>query len=93
MFKGQRLVFCLNEVLCRCLSERNPCERKSSVPPCYHSWELNREASFFDMVTEVWQNVLGMDSTEQATCAQEQLRRIEHPPSTGNTHPKQVHGV
>ncbi|NXM62282.1 GEMI5 protein, partial [Illadopsis cleaveri] len=87
---GQRLVFCLNEVLCRCLSERNPCERKSPVPPCYHSWELNREASFFDMVTEVWQNVLGMDTTEQATCAQEQLCRIEHPPSTSNTHPKQV---
>ncbi|XP_056358695.1 gem-associated protein 5 isoform X2 [Oenanthe melanoleuca] len=87
---GQRLVFCLNELLCRCLSERNPCERKSPVPPCYHSWELNREASFFVMVTEVWQNVLGMDTTEQATCAQEQLRRIEHPPSTSNTHPKQV---
>ncbi|NXB53505.1 GEMI5 protein, partial [Leucopsar rothschildi] len=87
---GQRLVFCLNELLCRCLSERNPCERKSPTPPCYHNWELNKEASFFDMVTEVWQNVLGMDTTEQATCAQEQLRRIEHPPSTSNTHPKQV---
>ncbi|NXK60327.1 GEMI5 protein, partial [Sylvietta virens] len=87
---GQRLVFCLNEVLCRCLSDRNPCEWKSPVPPCYHSWELNREASFLDMVTEVWQNVLGMDTTEQATCAQEQLCRIEHPPSTSNTHPKQV---
>ncbi|NWI84125.1 GEMI5 protein, partial [Dryoscopus gambensis] len=87
---GQSLVFCLNELLCRCLSERNPCERKSPVPPCYHSWELNREASFFDMVTEVWQNVLGMGTTERATCAQEQLRRIEHPPSTSNTHPKQV---
>ncbi|XP_014731488.1 PREDICTED: gem-associated protein 5 isoform X1 [Sturnus vulgaris] len=87
---GQRLVFCLNELLCRCLSEKNPCERKSPMPPCYHNWELNREASFFDMVTEVWQNVLGMDTTEQATCAQEQLRRIEHPPSTSNTHPKQV---
>ncbi|NWT54853.1 GEMI5 protein, partial [Erythrocercus mccallii] len=87
---GQRLVFCLNEVLCRCLSERNPCERKSPVPPCYHSWELNREASFFDMVTEVWQNALGMDTAEQTTCAWEQLRRIEHPPSTINTHPKQV---
>uniref|UniRef100_A0A803WC68 Gem nuclear organelle associated protein 5 n=1 Tax=Ficedula albicollis TaxID=59894 RepID=A0A803WC68_FICAL len=87
---GQRLVFCLNELLCRCLSERNPCERKSPVPPCYHSWELNRQASFLDMVTEVWQNVLGMDTTEQATCAQEQLHRIEHPPSTSNTHPKQV---
>ncbi|NXT13893.1 GEMI5 protein, partial [Prunella fulvescens] len=87
---GQRLVFCLNELLCSCLSERNPCERKSPVPPCYHSWELNREAPFFDMVTEVWQNVLGMDTTDKATCAQEQLRRIEHPPSTSNTHPKQV---
>ncbi|CAN8189985.1 unnamed protein product [Coccothraustes coccothraustes] len=87
---GQRLVFCLNEMLCSCLSERNPCERKSPVPPCYHSWELNREAPFFDMVTQVWQNVLGMDTTEKATCAQEQLRRIEHPPSTSNTHPKQV---
>ncbi|NXL00403.1 GEMI5 protein, partial [Mesembrinibis cayennensis] len=87
---GQRLVFCLNELLCKCLSERNPCDRKSLVPPCYHSWELNREASFFDMVIEVWQNVLGMDTTEQATCAREQLHTIEHPPSTSNTPPKQV---
>uniref|UniRef100_A0A8C0B180 Gem nuclear organelle associated protein 5 n=1 Tax=Buteo japonicus TaxID=224669 RepID=A0A8C0B180_9AVES len=87
---GQRLVFCLNELLCKCLSERNPSDRKSPVPPCYHNWELNRETSFFDMVIEVWQNVLGMDSTEQATCAWEQLCSIEHPPSTSNTHPKQV---
>ncbi|NXQ33491.1 GEMI5 protein, partial [Alaudala cheleensis] len=87
---GQRLVFCLNELLCRSLSVRNPCERRSPVPPCYHSWQLNTEASFFGMVTEVWQNVLGMDTPEQATCAQEQLLRIEHPPSTSNTHPKQV---
>lgn len=62
------------------------------MPPCYHSWELNREASFFDMVIEVWQNALGMDSTEQVTLAQKQLRSIEHPPSTSNTHPKQVNG-
>ncbi|XP_064580835.1 gem-associated protein 5 isoform X1 [Zonotrichia leucophrys gambelii] len=87
---GQRLVFCLNELLCSCLSERNPCEKRSPVPPCYHSWELNREAPFLDMVTQVWQNVLGMDTTEKATCAKEQLGKIEHPPSTSNTHPKQV---
>lgn len=93
LLKGQRLVFCLNELLCSCLSERNPCERKSPVPPCYHSWELNREAPFLDMVTQVWQNVLGMDTTEKAICAQEQLGRIEHPPSTSNTHPKQVNGI
>uniref|UniRef100_A0A669PRW2 Gem nuclear organelle associated protein 5 n=1 Tax=Phasianus colchicus TaxID=9054 RepID=A0A669PRW2_PHACC len=88
--EGQRLVFCLNELLCKCLSERNPCNRRSPVPPCYHSWELNRDASFFDMVIEVWQKMLGMDTTEKATCAREQLRSIEHPPSTSNTHPKQV---
>ncbi|KAM9185379.1 gem-associated protein 5 isoform 1-T1 [Mergus octosetaceus] len=87
---GQRLVFCLNELLCKCLSERNPCNRKSPVPPCYHSWELNSDASFFDMVIEVWQKELGTNTTEKATCAQEQLRSIEHPPSTSNTHPKQV---
>lgn len=63
------------------------------MPPCYHSWELNRDASFFDMVIEVWQKVLGMDTTEKATCAWEQLRSIEHPPSTSNTHPKQVIGL
>lgn len=92
LLKGQRLVFCLNELLCKCLSERNPCDRKSPVTPCYHSWELNREASFFDMVIEVWQNILGMGTTEQATCAWQQLRSIEHPPSTSNAHPKQVNG-
>uniref|UniRef100_A0A8C9FAE2 Gem nuclear organelle associated protein 5 n=1 Tax=Pavo cristatus TaxID=9049 RepID=A0A8C9FAE2_PAVCR len=88
--EGQRLVFCLNELLCKCLSERNPCNRRSPVPPCYHSWELNRDASFFDMVIEVWQKELGMDTTEKATCAWDQLRSTEHPPSTSNTHPKQV---
>lgn len=87
---GQRLVFCLNELLCKRLSERNPCDQKSPVPPCYHSWELNRDVSFFDMVIEVWQNALGMDTTQQATGAREQLRSIEHPPSTSNAHPKQV---
>ncbi|NXG30564.1 GEMI5 protein, partial [Dromaius novaehollandiae] len=87
---GQRLVFCLNELLCKCLSERNPFDRKSLSSPCYHSWELNKEASFLDMVMEVWQSALGMNTTEQATCAQEQLRNIEYPPSTSNTHPKQL---
>ncbi|NWI97895.1 GEMI5 protein, partial [Pitta sordida] len=87
---GQSLVFCLNELLCKCLSERNPCERKGLVPPCYHSWELDRGASFLDMVIQVWQDVLGMDTPEHSTCAWEQLCRVEHPPSTTNTPPKQV---
>lgn len=45
------------------------------------------------MVIEVWQNALGMDTTQQATGAREQLRSIEHPPSTSNAHPKQVNGL
>ncbi|NXY21418.1 GEMI5 protein, partial [Atrichornis clamosus] len=87
---GQRVVFCMNELFCKCLSERNPRARRSPVPPCYHSWEMNREASFFDMAIEMWKHVLGMDTTEQATCAWEQLHRVQHPPSTYHTHPKQV---
>uniref|UniRef100_A0A8B9SD63 Gem nuclear organelle associated protein 5 n=1 Tax=Apteryx owenii TaxID=8824 RepID=A0A8B9SD63_APTOW len=87
---GQRLVFCLNELLCKCLSERNPFDRKSPSSPCYHSWELNKEASFLDMVMEVWQSALGMNTAEQATCAREQLRNIEYPPSTSNTPSKQL---
>lgn len=45
------------------------------------------------MVLEVWQNALGMDTTQQATGAWEQLRSIEHPPSTSNANPKQVNGL
>ncbi|NXX93521.1 GEMI5 protein, partial [Centropus bengalensis] len=87
---GQRLVFCLNELLCKCLSERNPSKRRSPVPPCYHNWALNRGASFFDIVIEVWQREMGLDTTEAVARAWEQLCSIEHSPSTGNTHPKQV---
>uniref|UniRef100_A0A8D0L820 Gem-associated protein 5 n=1 Tax=Sphenodon punctatus TaxID=8508 RepID=A0A8D0L820_SPHPU len=61
---GQRLVFCLNELLHKCLNERNPDEQKS---PCYHSWVLIKDLSFIEMVAEVWQSVFSVNSIEQAT--------------------------
>ncbi|KAM7161684.1 gem-associated protein 5 [Macrochelys suwanniensis] len=87
---GQRLVFCLNELLCKCLSERNPTERKSCSLPCYHSWVVRNQGSFLEMVNEVWRSVFGVNSTEQAKTVFEQLHSIEYPPATSNTHPKQL---
>ncbi|KGL83083.1 Gem-associated protein 5, partial [Tinamus guttatus] len=87
---GQRLVFCLNELLCKRLSEGKPCEQKGSSSPCYHSWEVNKEAPFLATVVAVWQSALGLSTAEQATCAREQLRSIQYPPATSNTHPKQL---
>ncbi|KAH1166698.1 hypothetical protein KIL84_015870 [Mauremys mutica] len=87
---GQRLVFCLNELLCKCLSERNPSERKSCSLPCYHSWVVRNQGSFLEMVSEVWRSVFGVNTTEQAKTVFEQLHSIEYPPATSNTHPKQL---
>uniref|UniRef100_A0A8C3RXM7 Gem nuclear organelle associated protein 5 n=1 Tax=Chelydra serpentina TaxID=8475 RepID=A0A8C3RXM7_CHESE len=87
---GQRLVFCLNELLCKCLSERNPTERKSCSLPCYHSWVVRNQGSFLAMVSEVWRSVFGVNTTEQAKTVFEQLHSIEYPPATSNTHPKQL---
>lgn len=88
--QGQRLVFCLHELLCKCLSERNLAERKSSSLPCYHSWDVRDKDSFLEMVTEVWQSVFGVSTVDQARTMWEQLHGILYPPATTNTHPKQV---
>ncbi|CAM5132176.1 unnamed protein product [Eretmochelys imbricata] len=87
---GQRLVFCLNELLCKCLSKRNPTERKSCSLPCYHSWVVRNQDSFLEMVSEVWRSVFGVNTTEQTKTVFEQLHSIEYPPATSNTHPKQL---
>ncbi|XP_074865401.1 gem-associated protein 5 [Carettochelys insculpta] len=87
---GQRLVFCLNELLCKCLSERNPTERKSSFLPCYHNWAVRNQGSFLELVSEVWRSVFGVNTAEGARNVFEQLHSIEYPPATSNTHPKQL---
>ncbi|XP_019361637.1 PREDICTED: gem-associated protein 5 isoform X2 [Gavialis gangeticus] len=87
---GQRLVFCLHELLCKCLGERNLAERKSSSPPCYHSWDVRDKDSFLEMVTEVWQSAFGVSTVDQAKTVWKQLHGILYPPATTNTHPKQL---
>ncbi|KAJ6667841.1 hypothetical protein lerEdw1_016162 [Lerista edwardsae] len=87
---GHRLVFCLNELLHKQLNARNPVEPRSPSAPCYHSWEVKPDCSFIEMVTHVWQSIFAVDTAEQAQCMYEQLRIIEYPPSTINTHPKQL---
>ncbi|XP_077182554.1 gem-associated protein 5 isoform X3 [Paroedura picta] len=87
---GQRLVFCLHELLHKCLSERNPVQNRSPSIPCYHSWVVNQDCSFIEIVTTVWQSIFGVHTAEQAQNMFEQLQNIQYPPATSNTPPQQL---
>ncbi|XP_066469603.1 gem-associated protein 5 [Tiliqua scincoides] len=87
---GHRLVFCLNELLYKCLNEKNPVETRSPSSPCYHSWTVKQDCSFVEMVTDVWQSIFAVNTAKQAQYMYEQLRIIEYPPSTSNTPPRQL---
>ncbi|XP_053147146.1 gem-associated protein 5 isoform X2 [Hemicordylus capensis] len=87
---GHRLVFCLHELLHKCLNESNPVDSRSPSTPCYHSWVVKQDCSFIEMVSSVWQSMFGVSTAEQLQNIYEQLRTIEYPPSTSNTHPRQL---
>ncbi|XP_028574181.2 gem-associated protein 5 isoform X1 [Podarcis muralis] len=87
---GQRLVFCVNELLQKCLTEKNLVENRSPSLPCYHSWTVKQDCSFTEMVADVWQSIFGVDTAEQSKNLLEQLRTIEYPPATSHSHPRQV---
>ncbi|KAM3844618.1 gem-associated protein 5 isoform 2-T2 [Vipera latastei] len=87
---GQRLVFCLHELLHKCLSQRNPVGTRCPSTPCYNSWTTNQDSCFIEMVINVWQSVLGVNTPEQFQNIFEQLRILEYPPATSNTPPKQL---
>ncbi|XP_043845101.1 gem-associated protein 5 [Dromiciops gliroides] len=87
---GQRLVFCLHELLSKHLEERQPPEWKSSSFPSYHSWAIRIESSFMERVNTVWKNTFGLETIEQSQAAFQQLRGIEYPPATGHTLSKQL---
>ncbi|XP_061473449.1 gem-associated protein 5 isoform X2 [Rhineura floridana] len=87
---GHRLVFCLNELLHKCLSERNLVENRSPSIPFYHSWIVKQDCSFTEMVASVWQSIFGVNTAEQSQNLLEQLRTIEYPTTTSNTHPRQL---
>ncbi|XP_015272563.1 PREDICTED: gem-associated protein 5 [Gekko japonicus] len=87
---GHRLVFCLNELLHKCLHERSPVQNRSPSIPCYHSWVVRQDCSFIEMVTTVWESIFGVRTAEQAQNVFEQLQTIPYPHATSNTPPQQL---
>ncbi|KAJ7316523.1 hypothetical protein JRQ81_002685 [Phrynocephalus forsythii] len=87
---GQRLVCCLNELLHKCLSERNLVESRNPSVSCYHDWPVKQDGTFPEMVLSVWRSIFGVKTAAELQTALEQLRKIEYPPATGNTPPRQL---
>ncbi|XP_020761306.2 gem-associated protein 5 isoform X1 [Odocoileus virginianus] len=87
--KGQRLVFCLLELLSKHLEENQLSEGKSSFSS-YNAWPTDSEGSFVERVTAVWKSAFSLDSPEQYQAAFQQLQNIKYPSATNNTPSKQL---
>ncbi|XP_004485370.2 gem-associated protein 5 isoform X2 [Dasypus novemcinctus] len=87
--KGQRLVFCLLELLSKHLEERQLSECRNSSSS-YHAWTTGTEGPFVERVTAVWKNVFGLDTPLQFQAALQKLQSIEYPSATNNTPCKQL---
>lgn len=86
-FQGQRLVFCLLELLSKRLEERQLSEGKSSS---YNVWAAGTEGPFVERVTAVWKSTFSLETPEQYQAALQQLQTIKYPSATNNTPSKQV---
>ncbi|KAG5209443.1 hypothetical protein JEQ12_017008 [Ovis aries] len=86
--KGQRLVFCLLELLSKHLEEKQLSEGKSSFS--YNAWPADSKGSFVERVTAVWKSTFSLDSPEQYQAAFQQLQKIKYPSATSNTPSKQL---
>ncbi|CAI9170742.1 unnamed protein product [Rangifer tarandus platyrhynchus] len=87
--KGQRLVFCLLELLSKHLEENQLSEGKSSFSS-YNAWPTDSEGSFVERVTAIWKSAFSLDSPEQYQAAFQQLQNIKYPSATNNTPSKQL---
>nr|XP_012610926.2 gem-associated protein 5 [Microcebus murinus]XP_020139282.1 gem-associated protein 5 [Microcebus murinus] len=87
--QGQRLVFCLLELLSRHLEEKQLSEGKSSSSS-YHSWTTGTEGPFVERVTAVWKSAFSLDTPEQYQAAFQKLQNIKYPSATNNTPSKQL---
>uniref|UniRef100_A0A452T6V0 Gem nuclear organelle associated protein 5 n=1 Tax=Ursus maritimus TaxID=29073 RepID=A0A452T6V0_URSMA len=85
--KGQRLVFCLLELLSKHLEERQLSEAKSSS---YNAWAAGTDGPFVERVTAVWKSIFSLDTPEQYQAALQQLQSIKYPSATNNTPSKQL---
>uniref|UniRef100_A0A452RZ49 Gem-associated protein 5 n=1 Tax=Ursus americanus TaxID=9643 RepID=A0A452RZ49_URSAM len=85
--QGQRLVFCLLELLSKHLEERQLSEAKSSS---YNAWAAGTDGPFVERVTAVWKSIFSLDTPEQYQAALQQLQSIKYPSATNNTPSKQL---
>ncbi|XP_023582343.1 gem-associated protein 5 isoform X1 [Trichechus manatus latirostris] len=86
--KGQRLVFCLLELLSKHLEDRQLSECRSSSS--YHAWTTATEGPLEERVTAVWKSAFGLDAPEQYQAALQKLHDIKYPSATNNTPSKQL---
>ncbi|XP_008070938.1 gem-associated protein 5 isoform X2 [Carlito syrichta] len=86
--QGQRLVFCLLELLSRHLEEKQHSESRSSSS--YHAWSAGTQGPFVERVTAAWKSVFSLDSPEQSRPALQKLQSIEYPSATSNTPSRQL---
>ncbi|KAM5299988.1 gem-associated protein 5 isoform 2-T2 [Ctenodactylus gundi] len=87
--QGQRLVFCLLELLCRHLEEKQLPEARSSTSS-YHSWATGTEGPFMQRVPAVWKDIFSLDTPEQYQAAFQKLQDVKYPADTHNTPSKQL---
>ncbi|XP_061007793.1 gem-associated protein 5 isoform X1 [Dama dama] len=87
--KGQRLVFCLLELLSKHREENQLSEGKSSFSS-YNAWPTDSEGSFVERVTAIWKSAFSLHSPEQYQAAFQQLQNIKYPSATSNTPSKQL---
>lgn len=87
--QGQRLVFCLLELLSRHLEEKQLPEGKSSSAS-YHTWAEVTEGPFVERVTTIWKTIFSLDTQQQCQAAFEKLQTIKYPSATSNTPSKQL---
>uniref|UniRef100_A0A671FGP8 Gem-associated protein 5 n=1 Tax=Rhinolophus ferrumequinum TaxID=59479 RepID=A0A671FGP8_RHIFE len=87
--KGQRLVFCLLELLSKHLEEKQLAEGKSSSSS-YNAWSTDTEGPLVERITAVWKSAFSLDTPEQCQAAFQQLQNIKYPSVTNNTPSKQL---
>lgn len=87
--QGQRLVFCLLELLCWQLEARQLPEARSSSSS-YHSWATDTKGPFLQRVTSAWTSIFGLDGPAQCQAALQRLQDIKYPSATSNTPYRQL---
>ncbi|KAM7142729.1 gem-associated protein 5 isoform 1-T1 [Molossus nigricans] len=87
--KGQRLVFCLLELLSKHWENRRPSAGESSSSS-YNAWSADSDGLLTERVIAVWKSAFGLGAPEHYRAAVQQLQSIKYPSATNNTPFKQL---